>query len=169
MEIMKIWVTQKSLRRAEQIPAMIKTLEDGYLPKIILNLVEDNSIMVQDGHHRLAAYWLSGRTHLEKHEYLLIEQNQWRPKRGRITDLIGTMPYVAFEHWQAPLAVTQAPSGLVGSTPTRYTYGKRQTKAPETSARRRCASVVQQILLRLRRCRSCNGFVPRGLGVVRAV
>jgi len=49
----------------------------------------DGSIQVDDGHHRLTAIWLSGRTELEEDEYLLIEKEQWRPRFGQISDLMG--------------------------------------------------------------------------------
>ena len=39
--------------------------------------------------------------------------------------VVGSNPtlttYVSFEHWQAPLAVNEAPMGLSGSTPLRHT------------------------------------------------
>lgn len=89
MDIMKIWMSQRNLYRAKQIPAMIEELkDDGELPRIILNRDEDGEIQVQDGHHRLTAIWLSGRTILYKHEYLLVEQNHWRPRCGKIVDLV---------------------------------------------------------------------------------
>jgi hypothetical protein len=59
----------------------------GVLPKIELSHFEDGSAQIQNGHHRLMAYWLSGRTHLYSHEYILIESEQRRPRLGKINDL----------------------------------------------------------------------------------
>ena len=84
MEIRDIWLTQSKLNRAGQIPGMIKTLEDDWLPAITLGRLEDGSIQVEDGHHRLTAIWLSGRQKLEPWEYILIESDRWRPRRGKI-------------------------------------------------------------------------------------
>ncbi len=89
MDIARIWMSQKNLRRIEQIPAMVETLKHGeILPKIILNQCEDGEIQIQDGHHRLVAIWLSGKTKLEKHEYLLVQKDQWRIRCGKIRSLI---------------------------------------------------------------------------------
>lgn len=88
MDIAKIWISQRNLQRKEQIQGMVDSLAAGeYLPPIILARCEDGEIQVEDGHHRLAAYWLMGRTHLQKHEYVLLEKDQWKPRRGRIRDL----------------------------------------------------------------------------------
>lgn len=88
MEIREIWLCQRKLNRAGQIPGMIETLESGWLPAITLGRLEDGSIQVEDGHHRLTAIWLSGRTHLEPWEYILIELDRWRPRCGKIEDII---------------------------------------------------------------------------------
>ncbi len=88
MQITDIWMSQRKLRRIHQIPAMMELLEEGgCLPKIILSRSEDGSIQVEDGHHRLTAIWLTGRQKLYKHEYLLLEKNQWKPRFGKIINL----------------------------------------------------------------------------------
>lgn len=88
MQIARIWMAQRFLRRAGQIPAMIEALHEGdVLPRIILLHTEDGEIQVQDGHHRLVAYWLAGRRTLNKHEYLLLEGDQNRPRCGKIERL----------------------------------------------------------------------------------
>lgn len=89
MDIEKIWVSQRKLRRAGQIPAMIKSLEIEHLPAIMLERFEDESVQLRDGHHRLAAIWLSGRRKLEDWEYIIVESDQWRPRFGKVEDLIG--------------------------------------------------------------------------------
>jgi len=89
MQIAEIFVSQRKLRRLAQIPAMVNTLEaGGCLPRITLGHSRDGSIQVDDGHHRLTAIWLSGRTELEEDEYLLLEKEQWRPRFGRVPDLM---------------------------------------------------------------------------------
>ncbi len=89
MQISRIYVSQRKLRCAAQIPAMIKTLELGdCLPRITLSRSQDGSVQVEDGHHRLTAIWMTGRRELKQHEYLLLEKDQWRPRFGKIMDLI---------------------------------------------------------------------------------
>ena len=85
MDITKIWLSQKNLKRAGQIPAMIETLRNGgLLPPIALARCEDGEIQLDDGHHRLMAIWEFGRTVLESHEYVLIEKDQWKPRFGKM-------------------------------------------------------------------------------------
>lgn len=89
MQISGIYVSQRKLRYAAQIPAMTETLGvGGCLPRITLSRSQDGSVQVEDGHHRLAAIWMTGRRELRKHEYLLLEKDQWRPRFGRIIDLL---------------------------------------------------------------------------------
>lgn len=89
MDIARIWMSQRNLRRAGQIPAMVATLkEGGTLPRIVLLHCEDGEIQVQDGHHRLVAIWKGGRRTLCKHEYILIEQDQFRVRCGKIDSLV---------------------------------------------------------------------------------
>ena len=91
MDIAKIWISQRNLHRHAQIQGMIDSLIAGeFLPQIILARCEDGEIQVEDGHHRLMAYWLSGRTRLQKHEYLLLEKDQWKKRFGRVFDLISS-------------------------------------------------------------------------------
>ena len=88
MDLQKIWTTQRKLRRKQQIHALVRAIKQGQgLPKVILHCCEDDEVQVGDGHHRLVAYWLSGRRTLAKHEYLLIFTQQGRPRCGRIRDL----------------------------------------------------------------------------------
>lgn len=85
MEIMNIWISQRNLKRAEQIPAMILDLKNGKrLPPVLLIRTENNLIQLEDGHHRLLAYWLAGRETLNFDEYFLVEKDQWKPIIGKI-------------------------------------------------------------------------------------
>lgn len=84
MDITKIWLSQRNLRRAGQIPAMVETLcEGGVLPPIILARCEDGEIQVEDGHHRLRAIWLSGRITLYSDEYYVVETKVGMMERAR--------------------------------------------------------------------------------------
>lgn len=82
MRIADLWVTQYNLHRADQIPSMVKVLLSGEkLPPILLQeCEEDGEIEVVNGHHRLMAYWLSGRKKLEDGEYIL----QYSPSSRRV-------------------------------------------------------------------------------------
>jgi hypothetical protein len=90
MDIAQIWMSQKKLRRAGQIPTMIEALEKGdELPRITLVRCEDGEVQVHDGHHRLTAYWLAGRSRLDRHEYILLEQDHYhRPRCGKVERLL---------------------------------------------------------------------------------
>jgi hypothetical protein len=89
MHISKLWVTQRKLRDVGQVPTMVEAiLNNEPLPLIELVRHEDGSIHVDDGHHRLTAYWLSGRSELLPHEYILLEKDRWRPRFGHVFDLI---------------------------------------------------------------------------------
>lgn len=89
MHIQKLWVTQRQLRNAGQIPAMVEAIRNGkLLPKIELGRAEDGSIQVEDGHHRLTAYWLSGRKELEPQDFILVEKDRYRTRFGNIEDLM---------------------------------------------------------------------------------
>ena len=95
MHIDEIWVSQRNLNRAGQIPAMIETLKSGnWLPEILLSRTEDGSIQVEDGHHRLTAIWATGRRELKKWEYILIDQDvnhRFRPKVGKVSWLFDNL------------------------------------------------------------------------------
>jgi len=89
MQIAEIFVSQRKLRHEDFRDLQVNTLEaGGCLPRITLGHSRDGSIQVDDGHHRLTAIWLSGRTELEEDEYLLLEKEQWRPRFGRVPDLM---------------------------------------------------------------------------------
>jgi hypothetical protein len=88
MDITTLFVSQRKLRQPEQLPALIQAIRDGdYIPPIRLSEAEDGTIQVDDGHHRIVAYWLSGRTCLKQHEYVILTDRQ-RPRFGKIADLL---------------------------------------------------------------------------------
>lgn len=89
MQIARIFVSQRKLRAVDQLPAMLETLESGrFLPPINLLRDETGIIQVSDGHHRLSAIWLSGRSELLPNEYVLIESDWFRPRFGTVIDLL---------------------------------------------------------------------------------
>ncbi len=92
INITQIWMSQRTLRRAGQIPAMIEALQQGdTLPPVVLSICEDDEIQLEDGHHRLAAIWLSGKKILHSHEYILRERTRWRTRCGKIERLTEVM------------------------------------------------------------------------------
>ncbi len=53
--------------------------------------VRDGTVQVDDGHHRVVAHWLAGRTRLNKDDYILIQADRARPRFGGVADLAGRM------------------------------------------------------------------------------
>lgn len=89
MDINRLFVSQRNLRRAWQLPALVRAIRSGEaISPIRLSEAEDGTIQVDDGHHRIVAYWLSGRTHLEAYEYTLTPTDRPRPRFGRVVDLM---------------------------------------------------------------------------------
>lgn len=89
MQIKELFVSQRRLRDVDQIQEMIVAIEeDRCLPRIDIWVDESGQFQVNDGHHRLVAYWLSGRRSLDRSEYLLIETESYRPRFGRVHHLI---------------------------------------------------------------------------------
>ncbi len=92
MDIATLFVSQKKLRRVSQIPGLVQALLSGEeIPPVQLREDEDGSVQVDDGHHRLVAYWLSGRENLARHEYRLFLAAPFRPRFGGIADLATRM------------------------------------------------------------------------------
>ena len=88
MDIMDIWMSQTNLRRSKQIQGMIETIRNGgLLSPITLARCEDGEIQVEDGHHRLMAIYLSGRSELFSDEFVLIEKDQWKNRFGKVDNL----------------------------------------------------------------------------------
>jgi hypothetical protein len=89
MDITQLFVSQRKLRRAGQIPGLVRAIQDGdVIPPIRLSESHDGTIQVDDGHHRAVAYWLCGRTRLGRHEYTLVLTDRPRPRFGRLADLV---------------------------------------------------------------------------------
>jgi hypothetical protein len=89
MDITNLFVSQRKLRQPGQIPALVEAIRNGDpVPPIRLSEAEDGTVQVDDGHHRIVAYWLSGRTTLKRHEYTLIQSDRPRPRFGHAADLL---------------------------------------------------------------------------------
>ena len=77
MYLGQLHITHWNLRNPAQINEMVETiLSGGFLPPIHLLELPDGTILIQDGHHRSLAYWLSGRERLEYGEYILYQVDQ---------------------------------------------------------------------------------------------
>jgi hypothetical protein len=82
MDVTKLFVSQRELRQPGQIPALVEAIRNGdHVTPIRWSEAEDGTLQVDDGHHRIVAYWLSGRRELERHEYALILTDELRPLR----------------------------------------------------------------------------------------
>jgi hypothetical protein len=68
---------------------MVEVVGYGILPPLVLSEGVNGVILVEDGHHRLVAYWLSGRTKLHKGEYLLVLKESHKRRFGKVADLYG--------------------------------------------------------------------------------
>lgn len=87
--INSIWVSQRSLKRVSQISSMVEGLRNFIvLPPILLGKTTDGLIRVEDGHHRLAAYWIYGRELVYNTEYVLVETDLEKPIFGKIDWLL---------------------------------------------------------------------------------
>ena len=89
LRISEIWISHLKLRNPLQIRSMIQNLE--VLPPISISESEDGTFQLEDGHHRLLSHWLSGKDYLDSHEYILILKNSWRPRKGKIEDVLNQL------------------------------------------------------------------------------
>lgn len=89
MDITQVYVTQRGLRRLEQVSLIVEAIRNGeYITPILLSENEDTTVQIDDGHHRIIAYWLAGRKQLNKNEYILVLTNRLRPRFGKVPDLL---------------------------------------------------------------------------------
>jgi ParB-like chromosome segregation protein Spo0J len=60
MDLTKMFVSQRKLRTPAQVYALVLSVRAGDpIPPILLSEDEDETIQVEDGHHRVCAYWSS--------------------------------------------------------------------------------------------------------------
>ncbi len=89
MQIKSIWVSQRQLRNVAQVVSMQIALARGNpLPPVTIACCEDDSYQLEDGHHRLVAYWLSGNQAIQPHQYFLVQKDRWKPRFGKIEKLL---------------------------------------------------------------------------------
>ena len=90
-----MFVSQRKLRAPEQVRSLIESVLRGEpVPSVLLSEDDDGTIQIEDGHHRVTAYRLSGRRELERYEYELMPRERRRPRFGRIDDLIGRIRWL---------------------------------------------------------------------------
>lgn len=84
-----LFATQRRFNRLAQVWPMVLSLSAGdRFPLVQLHRVEDGRIIINDGHHRLLAFWLCGRQELYAGEYDLIDVDCVRPCVGLFIDLV---------------------------------------------------------------------------------
>lgn len=92
IDINTLFCTQRSLKRFEQIPEFIDIINnDGFLDTgelIELHLDTQNRLVINNGHHRAAAIFLSKRQYLDIREYRIICKATTRPITMPIKDLV---------------------------------------------------------------------------------
>lgn len=90
MQLATLYVSQRRLRHPGQIPALIHAVQSGDpIPPIRLSEDDDGSIQVEDGHHRVTAFWLAGRRELTPQDYLLLSvAERPRPRFGTVPEFV---------------------------------------------------------------------------------
>ena len=86
MLLEELWVTQRQLRRIDQIPVLMTV--PVFDTKIELQRCPDNEVEVVNGHHRLVALWLLGRRKLNRDEFILKEVDEGKHRVGRLKRLV---------------------------------------------------------------------------------
>lgn len=70
------------------MPDLIAYAHEGGLfnraPLIELHQNEDDEIIINNGHHRVTAIWLSGRRFLSREEFIILYKDAFRPRFGTI-------------------------------------------------------------------------------------
>jgi len=89
MDLTTLFVSQRQLRNPAQVRDLVAAvLNQDPIPPILVSEDDDGSLQVEDGHHRLVAYRLAGRTTLARAEYVLIVRTRRRPRFGGVDALL---------------------------------------------------------------------------------
>src|SRR5436190_10731598 len=93
MQLSTLFVSQRRLRRPAQIPALIEAIQNGEpIPPIRLSEDDDGSVQVEDGHHRVTAFWLAGVRELQPQDYQLLAVSDFpRPRLGTVRDFVARL------------------------------------------------------------------------------
>jgi hypothetical protein len=73
MDIGSLWFTQHCLKRSWNIKSLMRLITEGdsFSTPISLQECEDGEVEIVNGHHRIAALWLLGKTKLDRWDYAL--------------------------------------------------------------------------------------------------
>jgi len=84
MQLSTLYVSQRRLRNPDQIPALVEAIQNGWpVSPVRLSEDDDGSIQVEDGHHRITAFWIAGKHELTPQDYLLLSiADRPRPRFG---------------------------------------------------------------------------------------
>jgi hypothetical protein len=97
----RLWFTQARLKRPQQMPGLIEHAHTGGLfngdPVIELHQNEDEEIVINNGHHRVTAVWLSGRKFLYREEFIILYKDAYRPRFGTIALFLERLPAETLE------------------------------------------------------------------------
>ena len=110
----RLWFSQARLKRLQQMPDLIAYARNGGLfnrnPLIELHQNEDEEIVINNGHHRVTAAWLAGRTILYREEFIILYKDAYRPRFGTIQTFLPHLPVAVLEWLQQGEETTQAPN-----------------------------------------------------------
>jgi len=88
IQINKLLVCQKRVRRAEQIPSIVKSIKLGeFIPPVIVSETGEGMFRIEDGVHRSISYLLSGREYIEDGEFYIVPFNRSRVTTGTLVEL----------------------------------------------------------------------------------
>lgn len=90
--ILDILTTQRKIRNYDQIKTMIEVIDDLCLPPLTI-YSDDHSFALKDGHHRLIAYYLGGKTHIGAKEANIFYEDFRFPTFGNVISLIERIKY----------------------------------------------------------------------------
>lgn len=112
--IERLWFSQARLKRLQQMPELIAYARNGGLFNrnlvIELHQNEDEEIIINNGHHRVTAAWLAGRTILSREEFILLYKDAYRPRFGTIQTFLAHLPVGVLEWLRQGEGTPQAPN-----------------------------------------------------------
>jgi hypothetical protein len=94
IRIERLLFTQRSLKRYLSLPQLMQLVDDGvpFLEPIELHRNDAGQIVINNGHHRVMAIWLSGRDDLHDNEFILLDMEQCRSPFGDVHRLLRALP-----------------------------------------------------------------------------